>query len=91
MNPRKCKFCGRKMVRIEVDGKPNRTICRDCNIQIFADQDKQPRCPKCGAKAWRVERTDQGLFFVHNIQFINADDREVTGHLVPLSGFGEEK
>lgn len=82
---KKCKFCGRATSEIRVDGAVEKWVCRTCGAIYFKDPAKQPRCPMCDEKAWKVSNTPAGLFFTHRIIFRSAEDIEEEGHQSPFN------
>lgn len=65
-----CRFCGEKMTILRGGGEPEKYSCPRCKAVIFQDQGKQPRCPQCGQKAYKVISTHdkRELLFVHDIR-----------------------
>lgn len=69
-----CKFCGDRLINTGSEGSEKRS-CPRCKAIIWNDQGRQPRCPQCNEKAWRVIITDdlKAMQFVHNIKDENGN------------------
>lgn len=79
-----CKFCGDRLINTGSEGSEKRS-CPRCKAIIWVNQDRQPRCPTCGEKAWKVEISEDGgsLCFIHVIKESN-EGIENFGHSIRM-------